>query len=54
MLILRVLLRQGAELWSLSKDLQARLEQFKVARHQIRRRILRINKHLEKEFGEYR
>jgi len=52
-LILRVLLRQGAELWSLSKDLQARLEQFKVARHQIRRRILKMNKRLEKEFGEF-
>lgn len=25
---------------------------FKVTRHQISRRILRMNKHLEKEFGE--
>jgi hypothetical protein len=36
----------------LPKDLQAKLEQFKVTRHQISRRILRMNKRLEKEFGE--
>jgi len=36
----------------LPKDLQARLERFKVTRHQISRRILRMNKQLEKEFGE--
>lgn len=36
----------------LPKDMQARLERFKVTRHQISRRLLRINKRLEKEFGE--
>jgi hypothetical protein len=36
----------------LPKDMQARLERFKVTRHQISRKILRINKRLEKEFGE--
>jgi MarR-like DNA-binding transcriptional regulator SgrR of sgrS sRNA len=36
----------------LPKDLQARLEQFKVTRHQISRRIIRMNKRLKKEFGE--
>jgi hypothetical protein len=37
----------------LPKDLQASLEQFKVTRHQISRRILKMNKKLEKEFGEH-
>jgi len=37
----------------LPKDLQTRLERFKVSRHQISRRILRMNKCLEKEFGEH-
>jgi hypothetical protein len=32
--------------------MQAKLERFKVTRHQISRRILRMNKRLEKEFGE--
>ena len=36
----------------LPKDLQNRLERFKITRHQISRRILRMNKRLEKEFGE--
>jgi hypothetical protein len=36
----------------LPKNLQAKLERFKVTRHQISRRILRMNKRLEKEFGE--
>ena len=36
----------------LPKDLAIKLEQFKVTRHQISRRILRMNKRLEKEFGE--
>jgi hypothetical protein len=36
----------------LPKDLQSRLEQFKVTRHQISRRIIKMNKRLEKEFGE--
>jgi hypothetical protein len=37
----------------LPKDLQARLGRFKVTRHQISRIILRMNKRLEKEFGEH-
>ena len=37
----------------LPKDLQTKLERFKVTRHQISRRILRMNKRLEKEFGEH-
>lgn len=36
----------------LPKDLAIRLERFKITRHQISRRILRMNKRLEKEFGE--
>jgi len=36
----------------LPKDLAARLTQFKVRRHQVSRRILRINKRLESEIGE--
>lgn len=36
----------------LPKDLAAKLYQFKVTRHQISRRLLRMNKRLEKEFGE--
>ena len=36
----------------LPKDLSSKLERFKVTRHQISRRILRMNKRLEKEFGE--
>ncbi len=36
----------------LPKDLQARLERFRVTRHQISRRILRMNRRLEKELGE--
>jgi len=34
--------------WSLPKDLQARLERFKITRQQISQRILRMNKRLEK------
>ena len=37
----------------LPKDLAVRLESFKVTRYQISRRILRMNKRLEKEFGEH-
>ena len=36
----------------LPKDLAAKLKRFKVTRHQISRRILRMNNRLEKEFGE--
>ena len=36
----------------LPNDLATNLARFKVTRHQISRRILRMNKRLEKEFGE--
>jgi len=36
----------------LPKDLAAGLTQFKVRRHQVSRRILRMNKRLETEIGE--
>jgi hypothetical protein len=48
--ILRLLFEAGSP-GLLPKDLAAKLECFKVRRHQISRRILRINKRLEKEFG---
>ena len=37
----------------LPKDLQAKLERFNVNRHQISRRILKMNKRLQVEFGEH-
>jgi hypothetical protein len=37
---------------SLPKDMAVKLGGFKVTRHQISRRILRMNKRLIKEFGE--
>ena len=37
----------------LSKEVAAKLEQFKVQRFQVSRRILRMNKKLEDEFGEH-
>jgi hypothetical protein len=36
----------------LPKDLQTKLERFKVTRHQVSRRIIRMNRRLEREFGE--
>jgi hypothetical protein len=36
----------------LPKDLAVRLSQFRVRRHQVSRRILRMNKRLERELGE--
>jgi len=36
----------------LPKDLAARLAEFKVRRHQVSRRILRMNKRFGKEIGE--
>jgi hypothetical protein len=36
----------------LPKDLAVRLSQFRIGRHQVSRRILRMNKRLVKEFGE--
>jgi hypothetical protein len=50
--ILQLLYESGSP-GLLPKDLQAKLQQFKVTRHQISRRILRMNKRLEKEFGEH-
>ena len=47
------LLYEAGSIGLLPKDLQSRLEKFKVTRHQISRRILRMNKRLEKEFGEH-
>jgi hypothetical protein len=47
------LLYEAGSTGLLPKDLQSRLEQFKVTRHQISRRILRMDKRLEKEFGEH-
>lgn len=49
--VLRLLYEAGTP-GLLPKDLQAKLEQYKVTRHQISRRILRMNKRLEKEIGE--
>jgi hypothetical protein len=49
--ILQTLFEAGS-LGLLPKDLAVKLERFKVNRHQVSRRILRMNKHLEKEFGE--
>jgi hypothetical protein len=50
--ILQLLFEAGSS-GLLPKGLQARLERFKVTRHQISRRILRMNKRLEKEFREH-
>jgi hypothetical protein len=49
--ILRLLFEAGSS-GLLPKELAIKLEQFKVTRHQVSRRILRMNKRLEKEFGE--
>ena len=46
------LLFEAGSTGSLPKDLAFRLERFKVTRHQITRRIHRMNKRLQKEFGE--
>jgi hypothetical protein len=37
----------------LPKDLAAQLSSYRVLRHQVSRRILRMNKRLEKKLGEY-
>ena len=50
--ILRLLYEAGST-GLLPKDIQAKVEQFKITRHQISRRILKMNKRLEKEFGEH-
>ena len=49
--ILRSLFEAGS-LGLLPKDLAMRLARLKVTRHQISRRILKMNKRLEMEFGE--
>ena len=49
--ILRLLFEVGSP-GLLPKELAAKLEEYKVMRHQVSRRILRMNKRLEKEFGE--
>jgi hypothetical protein len=49
--ILRLLFEAGS-FGLLPKDLAIKLERFKVARHQVSRRLSRMNKRLEKEFGE--
>jgi len=36
----------------LPKDLAAKLSEFRIRRHQVSRRIVRMNKRLEKEIGE--
>lgn len=37
----------------LPKDLAVKLGRFKVARHQVSRRTLRMNRRIDKEFGEH-
>lgn len=49
--ILQLLFEAGSP-GLLPKDLSCRLERFKISRHQISRRLQRMNKRLEKEFGE--
>ena len=49
--ILRLLFEAGS-LGLLPKDLAVKLVKFKVTRHQVSRRILRMNKRIEKEFGQ--
>src|SRR4030042_2094368 len=49
--ILQLLFEAGSP-GLLPKDLSSKLERFKIARHQMSRRILRMNKRIEKEFGE--
>lgn len=46
------LLFEAGNAGMLPKDLAARLGRFRVRRHQVSRRILRMNKHLERELGE--
>ncbi len=47
------LLFEAGSFGLLPKDLAVKLERFKIVRHQVTRRIERMNKRLEKEFGEY-
>jgi hypothetical protein len=50
--ILHLLFEAGG-LGLLPKELSAKLEQFRIHRFQVSRRILRMNKRLEDEFGEH-
>jgi len=50
--IIRYLFEAGSP-GLLPKDLAVKLERFKIMRHQVSRRILRMNKRIEKEFGEH-
>jgi hypothetical protein len=50
--ILQLLFEAGSS-GLLPKDMQAELERFHVTRHQISRRILKMNKRLEMECGEH-
>lgn len=50
--ILSFLLEAGSP-GLLPKQLVSKLDRFKIARHQVSRRIVRMNKRLEKEFGEH-
>jgi hypothetical protein len=47
------LLFEAGSFGLLPKDLAVRLERFKVTRYQVSRRIQRMNKRVEKEFGEH-
>ncbi len=49
--ILQILFEAGSS-GLLPKEVAVKLEKFKVNRHQVSRRIQRMNKRLEKEFGE--
>ena len=44
---------EGGSIGLLPRDLAARLVRFGVSRHQISRRLLRMNKRLEKEMGRH-
>jgi DNA-binding Lrp family transcriptional regulator len=46
------LLYQAGNTGMLPRDLAARLTQFGIRRHQVSRRIQRMNKRVEKEIGE--
>jgi hypothetical protein len=50
--ILQVLFEAGSP-GELPKDMATKLARFKVTRHQISRKILRMNKRLEKELGKH-
>jgi hypothetical protein len=50
--VLQLLFEAGSP-GMLPKDLAVKLERFKIMRHQVSRRILRMNKRIEKEFGEH-